>query len=293
MGSIAFTPWFVVIIANLNHINRIVGGKGNMPTLSLIKTWAFNLSRIFVDTNHERAVINFGWENSFTHLIQMTLVGLLVILVGYSIYFIFRQTSKQTYLFILTLILVTSLPIMLKDLIDGELRSITPRYLTPCYLGIQISVAYFLTTKISLISRSQKLWKIVMCTLYFGAVVSCVISSQANYWWTKSHSDINFQAAKLINQADKPLLISDGSMGTILGLTHQINSQVQLHLKPYCHTCHITPSTVLKKNLLPIPDGFDIFLFMPSNGLIAEIEKDDKYKIEPASVELWRLNKKH
>ncbi|AFZ25867.1 putative membrane protein [Cylindrospermum stagnale PCC 7417] len=291
-GFIAFSPWLVVIITNLSHINKTVGGQGNMPTLSLIKIWTFNLSRIFIDTNHERAVINFGFENPLTYIIQIILVVLLVILSGYSIYFLCRNTSKRTWLFILTLILVTCLPIMLKDLIDGGARTIVLRYLTPGYLGIQISVAYLLATKITTISRQQKLWRIVLFLLLSGAVYSNVISSQANYWWTKSHSDINFYAAEFINRANRPLLLSDGSMGMILGLSHQINSQVQLQLKPYCHTCRVIPPAVLKKKLLPIPDGFDVFLFAPSNELIQEVEKDAKYKIKLVSVELWRLDKK-
>lgn len=291
-GFIAFAPWLGVIITNLNHINKTVGGQGNMPTLSLVKIWTFNLSRIFIDTNHERAVIDFGFENPLTYVIQITLVALLVILSGYSLYFLCRTTSKQAWLFVVTLILVTCLPIMLKDLIDGAARTIILRYLTPGYLGIQISVAYLLATKIITISRQQKLWQIVLCLLLSGAVFSNVIISQANYWWTKSHSDVNFHAAEFINRANRPLLVSDGSMGMILGLSHQINPQVQLQLKPYCHTCRATSPAVMKKNLFPIPDGFDVFLFAPSNELIKEIEKDAKYKMEPISAELWRLDKK-
>ncbi|MBD2386817.1 glycosyltransferase family 39 protein [Cylindrospermum sp. FACHB-282] len=288
-GFTVFSPWLVVIITNLNHINKTVGGQGNMPTLSLIKIWTFNLSRIFIDTNNERAVIDFGFENPLTYIIQITLVALLVILSGYSLYFLCRKTYIQAWLFILTLILVTCLPIMLKDLIDGGARTIILRYLTPGYLGIQISIAYLLATGITTISRQQKLWQIILCLLFSGAVYSGVISSQANYWWTKSHSDVNFYAAEFINRANRPLLISDGSMGMILGLSHQINSHVQLQLKPYCHTCRVISPAVLKKNLLPIPDGFDLFLVAPSHGLIKEIEKDAKYKIKPVSVELWQL----
>jgi uncharacterized membrane protein len=290
-GFLTFVPWLLVIMTNLNHINKTVGGQGNMSTLSLMKTWAFNLSRMFIDTNHERAVINLGWENSFTALLQITLVALLVMISGYSLYFLCRQTTKNTWLFILTLICVTSVPIMLKDLTDGGSRSIILRYLTPGYLGIQISVAYLLATKIISISHQQKMWQMVMCILISGAVFSNLVSSQATSWWTKSNSDVNVQVAEVINRAHRPLIVSDGSMGMILGLSHQLNSQVQLQLKPYCHTCRVTPPAVKKKNLLPIPDGFNTFLFIPSDSLIKEIQQDTHYTIKPINLYLWQVEK--
>lgn len=290
-GLLAFSPWLWVIVTNLNHLKKIVGGQGNMPALSLIKTWAFNLSRIFIDTNHERAVINFGIENNFTYLIQISLVGLIVVLVGYSIYYLCRHSSKNAWLFILSLILVTCLPIMLKDLISEGTKSIIPRYLIPGYLAIQISVAYLLANKINSTSYKQKFWKIVMCAIFSGAIFSCVMISQSNYWWTKSHSDRNIEAARLINQVERPLLISDDSIGRILGLSHLLKPEVQLQLKPYCHTCRELPPSVVNKDILNIPHDFDVFLFTPSLELKNAIEENKNYQVQPLTVNLWRLKK--
>jgi uncharacterized membrane protein len=290
---ILFIPWLLVIISSLRHINKIVGGQGSMARLSLIKTWAFNLSRIFIDTNHERAVINFGFENTITQIIQISLVISLVLLSGYALYCVCRHTSKQSWLFILTLILITSLPIMVKDLIAGEGRSIILRYFIPAYLGIQVCIAYLLTIKISSKSFPAKFWKIIICLLFTGAIFSNLVSSQATSWWTKSHSDINYQAAKFINQAENPLLISDGSMGMILALTHQLKPEVQLQLKPYCHTCREIPDILVNKNILNIADGFDGFLFAPSESLIQEFSKTKRYVIQPVSLQLWRIKDKN
>ncbi|QLE54693.1 glycosyltransferase family 39 protein [Nostoc sp. TCL26-01] len=287
-GLMAFFPWLLVIVGNLNHINKIVGGQGNMPRVALVKTWAFNLSRIFVDSNQEKAVINFGFENKFTYLIQIGLVGLLICLVGYAIYFLYRHSSKSSWLFLLTLILVNSLPIMLKDLLNEGTRSIIPRYFIPSYLGIQISVAYLLANRVSTISKHPKLWRIVMCVLFSGSIFSGTLISQADSWWTKSHSDTNLQAAKFINQAHKPLLISDGSMGRILGFSHQVKSDLQLQLKPYCHTCRTIPPAVSSKDILEIPSGFDVFLLDPSENLIKAL---NKYQLKSLSVGLWQVEK--
>lgn len=291
IALITFIPWLFVIISSLSHIHRTVGGQGNISTLSLVKIWVFNLSRIFVDSNYDKVVINFGVENYFTHLVQILIILFILFISGYAIYLVYCRTAIATWLLILLLIFVTSLPIMLKDVVVGGAQSIILRYLAPAYLSIQISVAYLLTTGITSISRQQKLWQIIACIVFSFGVLSGVISSQANYWWTKSNSDVNFYAAKLINQANRPLLVSDASMGMILGLSHQLNPQVQLRLKPYCHTCRFTPPALLKKNLFPIPEGFDVFLFAPSPELLKKAKQYDIFKIKLVGTELWRLTR--
>jgi uncharacterized membrane protein len=290
-GFIAFIPWLVIIITNLNHINQIVGGQGSISIVSLVKIWAVNLSRIFFDINYEKTSINFTWGNLWIHLIQTSIVILLVSISGYAIYFLCQNTAKQVWLFILSLIFLTSLPVICRDLIYGSAMSTISRYFTPSYLGIHISVAYLLARGITSTSWQQKFWRIVMCTIFSGTIFSGIVSSQANYWWTKSHSNINFQAAELINQVNRPLVLSDASMGMLLGLSHQLNPQVQLKLKPYCHTCRIIPPAVGKKHLLPVPDNFDVFLFTPSPALLQEVEQDTQYQIELVNVDLWQLIK--
>ncbi|HLP89453.1 MAG TPA: glycosyltransferase family 39 protein [Nostocaceae cyanobacterium] len=290
---ILFMPWIFVILASLKHINKIVGGQGSMPRLSLIKTWAFNLSRIFIDSNQEGVVINFGFENPITQLFQIFLVGLLVLLSGYAVYFVCRYTAKETWIFILSLILITSLPIIGKDLISGGSRSIILRYFIPAYLGIQICIAYLLANGIISKPVQARFWKVVICLLFTGAIFSNFVSFQASSWWTKSHSDVTYQAAKFINQAEKPLLISDGSMGMILALSHQLKPEVQLQLKPYCHTCREIPNVLVNKNILTVADGFDNFLFAPSESLLQEFNQMDKYLIQPVSSQLWQIKDKN
>jgi hypothetical protein len=176
---------------------------------------------------------------------------------------------------------------MLKDLADGGVRSIILRYLTPGYLGIQISIAHLLASGITFSAKLQKISKILIFLIFSGSIISCLAISHADFWWTKSHSDVNFHAAQSINKYTRPLIISDGSMGMIMGLSHHLNPQVQLQLKPYCHTCRLTPPTVLQQKLLPIPDGFDVFLFAPSQKLIQEVKQYPTYALNPVGVDLW------
>jgi hypothetical protein len=126
-----------------------------------------------------------------------------------------------------------------------------------------------------------------MCFLFSGSIFSGVLISQSHHWWTKSHSDLNFQDAQLINQVERPLLISDGSMGRILALSHLLKSEVQLQLKPNCYTCSELPASVFNKDIVKVPDGFDILLFAPSVELKNTIERN--YQLQPLNFDLWRI----
>ena len=103
-------------------------------------------------------------------------ITLILILVGYSLYFLCRNTPQQVWLFIFLLIGVTAIALALPDLIAGGRTSSTPRFLIPCYLGIQIAIAYLFATKISFASvtfKQKKLWQlaiiaVIACRLSFG-----------------------------------------------------------------------------------------------------------------------------
>lgn len=112
----------------------------------------------------------------------MCLRSLILILVGYSIYFLCRNTSKQVWLFVLTLIGTTGLALIIPDLIFEGQRSKTARYLLPCYLGIQLAFAYLISNKITFVSIkswSVKVWRIITVTLISFGVLSCALGSQA------------------------------------------------------------------------------------------------------------------
>lgn len=157
-GIIAFAPWIVVVITNFSQVQRTTGWMGDIkvPLLSMIKTWGLHVSRIFVDWE-------FGFDSLFTYLIP----PIFVIMVAYCLYFVYRQSSKQVWVFIFTLVGVTSLALILPDLIFGGIRSASNRYLIPCVLGIQLAVAYLLATKIAEANLlERRIWQAIMTVLF-------------------------------------------------------------------------------------------------------------------------------
>lgn len=266
---LAFFPWFLVIIIHLFTVHELSAWTNTaLPLLSLAESWMLSFSRVFVD-------LNIDHKNPLIYLILPALV-----IEVYSIYFVCCKTQKRVWLFILTLIGVTAVALILPDLLLGGRRSSITRYLTPCYLGIQLAVAYFITTKTVYSSFSQRqVWQVVLAALISSGVVSCTLSSQAKIWWNKYESCDNFQVAHVINQANHPLLISDSGSGfsNVFSLSYLLEPKVRMQL-------FVAPNKPKTLNRLD-----DVFLYRSSDSLRKELEKEYKIEAVYENSNVWRL----
>lgn len=269
-GLFAFLPWlWIAITYFLSSRNRnrvMVPVEEKITTKYLVDEWFRNINRIFHDAD-------LGSPNI-----------ILVALAVFSIYFICRHTPKRIWLFILTLVGVTALTLGLPDLILGGRRSVRTRYLIPCYLGIELAIAYLLATQMTTsLKWRQKFWQIVMLLLIFIGVVSGAISSQAEASWSKNKSITKHypKIAQVINQAESPLVVSDVTATSILSLSYLLKPNVKFQL-------------VLQPNLLHIPENFsDVFLFDTSDALLQKFQQKTDAKLEVVAgnkdAKLWKL----
>jgi hypothetical protein len=105
----------------------------------------------------------------------------------------------------------------------------------PCYLGIQISVAY-LFTQVQFTIQLQKLWRVALVVLLSIGIASCCLYVSADNWWNKSGSLLNVSIARTVNSTSKPLIITHFSeyivwdIGNLVGMSHQIASKAKLLL---------------------------------------------------------------
>ncbi len=294
VGFLVFTPWLVVILSQSAQINKTTGwtSEVNIGRLALIKNWIVNLSYFFVDLNYNTIPEP---EGSWLKLLLVYSSYFILILVGYSIYFLCRKSPKQVWLFVLTLIGMTLLPLAIPDFFSGGIRSQIPRYLIPSYLGIQLAVSYLLATQIvssSVTIGFPKLWQMIMVTLISAGVISCAIISQAETWWYKDLNLYTPQVARIINQTPQPLVITSCQgtwpLGDELALSHRLDPKVRLLL-------------VKESNVPQIPNTFsDVFFYNPFYNaplkvLEYKLEKEQKFKIQknvyPEKIQLWKLTK--
>ncbi len=156
-GFLAFAPWIFFVLTNFSQIRATTSWtRDNIHLSDLLKMWILNLNRIFFDV-----VSSFRPEFLLIYL-------LIIIIELYSIYFLCVKTHKRVWLFVLTLIGTTALILSLPVFIDkGKISTVT-RYLIPCYLGIQLAVAYLFTTQVTSIYVKilpKKLWRFSMFIL--------------------------------------------------------------------------------------------------------------------------------
>jgi uncharacterized membrane protein len=218
---IIFIPWLNIVIEGkvAGRIQRLGWMVKPTSLISLIGKWILNITRVFID------FININEDIQPTVLLLIFPLAIaLLILIGYSTYYLCRSSPQSSSLFVLSLMLTTAIALVIPDLIFGGRRSGVPRYLIPTFLGIQLMVAYLLTNKIVYMQgRSrQKIWAWIAVLILASGVLSCVIISSANIWWNKgsvSSKDLH-EVATIINQSPYPLVISDAEFPRILSLSH-------------------------------------------------------------------------
>jgi uncharacterized membrane protein len=257
VGLLLFSPWLWLIYTNLAQILSSTAST-NSSVRHLPLRWLLNLSRLFFDFNQ-----GLSWFNPIFYLVAILCV--------WAIYYLYRHTPQRTWLFILTLIGVTGIVLIIPDLILGGRRSSITRYAIPCFLGIQVAVAYFIANKISsnTDNRSQqKRWISSLIALLASGVLSCAVSSWFPIWWHNSHtnSKYNPEVAEIVNQVEKPLLVTDELPGRVLAFSHLLKADVHLQL-------------VVQPNIPKISDGFyPVFLYRPSEGLKQNFQVESVYK---------------
>lgn len=271
LGLLIFTPWILSLINNYSMFRMTTGWTSNpLPGLVFARRWLLNLGHIFFDIGLER-------DENFI-FIHFVLLALIV----YAFYFLIRYAPMKIWVFIIIFMAATTLPLLLPDLIKGGQRSIVSRYLFPCYIGIQLAVAYLLSQKISQTRLlTQKVWQAIAILLILCGIVSCAISSQANTWWIKEISYSNPQTANFLNQANNPLIIATNGCinnGNLLSLSYLLEPQVKLRL------VDIAP-------LAQIPQhSGDIFIYGDCTEPVRDsITKNKNYKLEPTLPYLWQL----
>jgi uncharacterized membrane protein len=282
-ATLIFLPWIFVLVYNSPKIAATVGlPHFSLSVMSSLKSLILITCRNFVDTHWAGGIIKLGASNT-NDLMRLIVAVILMLAIAYSIYFICYSTPKRVWLFVLTAIAITAIVLI-------AVGGVADRYLVPYILGIQLAVAYLFTAKIVATTnpRQQKLWQLGLIALISSEIVSCAVSSQSQLWWNKypSSTKYNPQVAAIVNQAQKPLLISHGGnnlTGKIMSISYLLKPQTQLLL-------------AVKPEQVKIPDGFsDVFIYRSTKLLQFELEKVQKYKIipiyKPGDVWLWRLEK--
>ncbi|MEH2164789.1 MAG: glycosyltransferase family 39 protein [Nostoc sp.] len=279
-GVMSFVPWIWIIITNVQP-GSVSWASAKQTFFASAMRWAGLYSRPFLD---------LGINPNAPGIVKIALIPFILIILAliiYSIYFICRRTPKKVWLFVLTLIGSVGIPLLIADFIFQK-RYGTSRYTLSSVLGIQLAIAYLLTTKIASINTKawqNKLWSLITFMLIMSGIVSCTLNSQAQMWWNNLPEKYGEfpKIANIVNQGNKPLLISstDNILLSVQILSYLLEPKVQYQ--------------IIGKNQLPkITNGFtDIFLLLvePSDFLKAGVEKVYNSKLQQINQVLWKVTK--
>ena len=280
IACLAFLPWIVIVIYYLPQIIRATPEQSKSPRQAIfefVKTWSANISGDFFDLGLRSGTL-LGSPLPLIVVAIATMLALLI-LVGYSIYFLCRQTPQRVWLFVITLMAVNALALALPDIILGGRRSFLPRYFVPCHLGIQLAVAYLLSFKMSytpLRMRQQKVWQIVLVAVLSVGVLSGAVYSPSNVWWQKKTNGFNPELAPVVNQASKPLVVREmprnfppHNFFTIVSLSYWVEPKARYQ--------------VVFEGTIPIvsPAFSDVFIIDPSQKLLDKLLAESTLRLYP------------
>jgi len=271
-GLLGFTPWMWVIVNAPNKFRATEWAGVQQQWLSSVKRWVGYFSRAFLDVGLE------GRSKLYEVLPWIPLIFVLLVLLLYSLWFVYRHTDERIWLFIFTLTGVSGIIFAISDFVLGY-KFATTRYLTPAILGIQLAVAYLLAVKLERTAeRRSPSWQVVAAVLLSVEIVSCIMISNAQVWWNKRPGNSYIpQAAAIINRSQRPIVISDGGLMSVHTLGHALDENVHLQL-------------IESTNSPEIPPGYsDVFLFNTSAAMRAHLIKKYGVSIQNVVGLLWKI----
>ena len=301
---LAFLPWVAIVLNNLERVQETVAkSEGTFSFLPVVKSFIGRIGYVFIDINPNHTYVQATtFKLNILKYLQYLGGFVIILLLIYGCYFIYFNAPKKSVLFVFTLLVGNLLPLIMLDLIigGGKVRTITNRYLIPTFLSLEILMAYLLakitwqpinTTKNQTFFISNQLGKIITALVISVGIISCAMSSQAVMWWNKGANYYIPAMAQIINQSEKPLVITDDRtnnkplrnvLGDIFSLSHELEDKTYLQL-------------LIAPQIPQIPKSFnDVFLFKPSSNLRQGLEAQQYslelvYGSENTAISLWKV----
>lgn len=289
LALIAFAPWLAILIRNYGRLRDSTNwiSEAKIPTWQLILSWGNTIQLVFFNP-HEFNIIT---------------VPLVLFLCGYSIYFIYRN-STQSWLFIFNLLAIAALLLAIPDFLTNGQRTLQARFLIPCYLSIQISVAYLLTRKITspyFPKWHKQIWSWIAIVTLTGGMFSSTKIAYSETAWNKGKNQNDLEIARIVNQTAKPLLVVsnyqslyDCNATYLFSFSHLLKPKIKLLLANQSSIS--IPDNSFSKIFLYNPCSLTEFDFKADRGvlrLITRLKAKQNYQLKPINVAqsnvLWSI----
>jgi len=218
MGLLLFSPWLLVLLVQRDQALATTDwASGRIGPQTFLTFWFLGFSALIVDAKGE---VIFDW----TVVPRLLAIGL----IGFSLWVVARYASPLQRRFVIATALIPLLLLVIPDLVLGGRRSTITRYLLGTYPGIQLALAYGMSwVRGHTRQVAQLLWGLIL----LASLTSAFLSARADTWWVKDLSFSNGIVADYLNQANKPLVITDRgdlyiNTGDLLSLSYRLKPTV-------------------------------------------------------------------
>jgi uncharacterized membrane protein len=284
---LAFSPWLAVYLGR-EHLQTddLVDVQTSLP--AVLKHWLMLMSRGLMDFN-----LN-GHSRPWTlGLVALLTVGV-CLLVAHSFYRLVQTTAPRVWMFVLVLLLAMPLGVF-NQIFSTRMP---PRYLLPVYLGMLLPLAYCFA--LSLKGIQTKRWlqvtRMGVIAVVVTGILACGMMVRSEVWWNKQFSNCNPAIARLVNRAETPLIISDGTGKPFFD--HALSNVISLSLllKP---AAAFQLTLEGKTPVIPETGYSDRFVLTPSAALLTWLKgeygdrlvkvKESVSDYRGSDVCLWRI----
>ncbi|MEM8718184.1 MAG: glycosyltransferase family 39 protein [Cyanobacteria bacterium P01_G01_bin.39] len=231
ISIIIYVPW-IVLLTQIDDTKMSAWRQKTISLSELLKNWLFQTPLIFVDLNSQYLGSN-GIENFYDPLSFYPMIFIWIFIL-FSFYFLVRNSPQQLWSFILPLILTTALALALPDIITGGIRSAVPRYLIPCYVGIELSIVNLIYSRITPQSAkvfTTRIWQLFLAIFLSLGIISCSLIISSSSWWNKSINFQNVPIAEIINSTEKPLILTPQDLSiSLISISHHLTNKAIIRL---------------------------------------------------------------
>ncbi len=257
LGLAIYSPWIVVLISNFQRTLATTSWATiDVGFDYLAKLWVLSFTSLFFD-------LDVGFNNLLTYIMRLPFVVLILLSV---IYLVKDKSIKTTGFFLITSAFIPFLILVSADLMLGGKRSAVTRYLIGCFPFVQIMSAYLI---FRIFSWKKMIGTFIITIVTIASLSSIFVSSQAKTWWNKDLSYNNATIIQTINDAQRPIVVSDlgdnfTNTGDLIGMAIDFKSDVRLLLVPM--------KSSLKETLESFQTNGELFFFRPSQQLLEQIK---------------------
>lgn len=265
---VLLTPWIInAVFAWRNVSGQLDWGRTVFPATYFVDKWVFNITALFFDYefHNQRFIV---------------LVPFFILVVLFACIFTVRWSSAVVRAFALTLPAVTFGCFVLLDLLQGAHYSTIMRYVSAGWIGIMCAVA---ATLLAGISSQRHILRVGTLVCYVAILVcgagSAIARDGIVNWWDNNDHIAYQDVAAVLNEKQRPLIITEAHWHMPLVLAHYLRSDASFLL--------------LRENEpFPLPHDLDkyenAFLVGPSSVMLAHAEANGVHlvNVSPASTNL-------